>query len=307
MKAVIHIGMPKSGTSTIQAFLGMNAAALSRQGVLYDRFDPRFGSQFELPIIGLSAVGHAIQPEFERNLLGLHTVQDLRDYAKRYATHLSQTLAARQGHEVFVGSSEHLFAWLDSVDQIRALDRFLSERFVQVQYVLYLRAQDELVLSGYSEAIRRVHSHSLAQHVATGGKINLHVPVDRWVQAVGKDRLVVRILSRDVLQNEDLLADFCHHTGIDADDLQRPGRVNTALSAEEVAIRRALNRILPRQARGGDMHPVYRVALQTLLKFRRKRTPLTLTDAQRAEILKKNAAQNELLRQEFFPGRPSLF
>ena len=103
MKAVIHIGMPKSGTSTIQAFLGMNAAALSRQGVLYDRFDPRFGSQFELPIIGLSAVGHAIQPEFERNLLGLHTVQDLRDYAKRYATHLSQTLAARQGHEVFRG------------------------------------------------------------------------------------------------------------------------------------------------------------------------------------------------------------
>ena len=109
-------------------------------------------------------------------------------------------------------------------------------------------------------------------------------------------------------KNEDLLADFCHHTGIDADGLQRPGRVNTALSAEEVAIRRALNRILPRQARGGDMHPVYRVALQTLLKFRRKtHTPDPDRRPARKRFSKKNAAQNELLRQEFFPGRPSLF
>ena len=42
MKAVIHIGMPKSGTSTIQAFLDMNRDALSQRGVLYDRFAPAF-------------------------------------------------------------------------------------------------------------------------------------------------------------------------------------------------------------------------------------------------------------------------
>lgn len=307
MKAVIHIGMPKSGTSTIQAFLGMNGRALSQQGVLYDRFEPRFGSQFEFPIIGLSATGHMIHPIFERNLLGLHAVEDLRAYAQRYAAYLSARLAEQRGQELFVGSSEHLFAWLNSVDQIQALDRFLGERFSQVQYLLYLRPQEELVLSGYSEAIRRVHSHSLAQHLAASGRINLHTPVDRWVRAVGQDRLIVRLLLPDALHAGNLLTDFCHCVGIDANALPRPERINAALSVEEVAIRRVLNRVLPRQGRSGDMHPVYNVTLKALLSIWRKRSELTLTAAQQAEIRQLNAPQNERVREMFFPRRPTLF
>lgn len=307
MKAVIHIGMPKSGTSTIQAFLDMNRDAISQQGVLYDRFDPRFGSQFELAIIGLSAVGRQIPPQFERKLLNLHTVDDLRDYTKRYTAHLSKQLSAQSGHHSFVGSSEHLYAWLNSVEQIQALDKFLLQRFSQVQYILYLRAQEELVLSGYSEAIRRVHSHSLAQHLAASGRINHYIPVERWVRAVGRERLVLCVLSPDMLKEGDLLSDFCHHAGIDANGLPRPGRVNTAMSMEEIQIRRVLNRFLPRQGRDGDMHPFYRAALKTLLATRRNRTPLTLTKEQRAEIRHMNFPQNEALRQRFLPHLQTLF
>ncbi|MCL1627583.1 hypothetical protein M3N55_02460 [Roseibaca sp. V10] len=307
MKAVIHIGMPKSGTSTIQAFLDMNRDALSQRGVLYDRFDPRFGSQFELAIIGLSAVGRQIPPQFERKLLNLHTIDDVHNYTERYAAHLSKQLSAQNGHHCFVGSSEHLYAWLNSVEQIEALDKFLSQRFSQVQYILYLRAQEELVLSSYSEAIRRVHSHSLAQHLAASGRINHYIPVERWVGAVGRERLVLRVLSPDMLKDGDLLTDFCHHTGIGASDLLRPGRVNTAMSMEEVQIRRVLNRVLPRQGRDGDMHPLYRVALKALLATRRNRTPLALTKEQRAEIRQMNSPQNEALRQRFLPHLQTLF
>jgi len=124
---------------------------------------------------------------------------------------------------------------------------------------------------------------------------------------VGRERLVLRVLSPDMLKNGDLLCDFCHHVGIEANGLPRPGRVNTAMSVEEIQIRRVLNRVLPRQGRDGDMHPLYRIALKALLATRRNRTPLALTTEQRAEIRRMNSSQNEALRHRFLPHLQTLF
>lgn len=307
MKALIHIGMPKSGTSSIQAFLQQNRERISDQGLLYRRFEAGLGSQFEFAVIALSACGAEIQPQFERKILGLNTLAAQQDYSVRYAAFLDATLAEEAAHSCFVGSSEHIYAWLNSVEQIAALDQFLCARFSDVRYLLYLRNQQDHVLSSYSEAIRRGHSHSLDQHLERQGLVNHALRVDRWIKGVGRERLSLRIYAPDRLRNGDLLSDFCHQAGIVDTGLQRPGRENAALSAEEIRVRRVLNRLLPLQGADGRPHRIYLWALSMLKPLMRHRTKLGLSAAQRAKVEALNAKGNERLRRRFFPKRPGLF
>lgn len=306
MNALIHIGIPKSGTSSIQAFLGLNRAALAEQGVLYAPFNPAFGSQYELPVTALEACGDGIGPDLERSRLGFHSRADQKAYVRAYADWLRQTLAtAPQLH--FVASSEHIHAWLTTPERITALDRFLGAHFAQVSYLLYLRPQEELLTSGYSEAIRRGASHDFATHLARRARMNLWHGLKPWLTVVGRDRLQVRLMVPDALEGSDLLTDFCAATGICTDRLISAPRVNSALSPGEIALRRRLNRVLPGQTRSGGMHPLYSAVLRLLAPVVRNGGRLQLSPAQVAEVRARNAASNEKIRKHFFRNRPRLF
>lgn len=307
MDAIIHIGMPKAGSSTIQQFLQVNRAALLRQGFLYDRFNPRMGSQFELPLVGLTATNAVIPPKFERNLLALHDLGAQQAHVQRYTHYLDARLAQDCGSTRFIGSSEHIFPWLNTPGRIEALDRFLCARFNHVRYLVYLRNPEEFVLSGYSEAIRRGQTHSLAAHLRKASKVNHAVQIDRWVKVVGRDRFTLRPLSPGVLHAADLLTDFACLVGVDMDGLQRPDPVNVGLSVQELTLRRYLNRVLPVQDRHGALPGLYQAALTAGLAVWRSRTRPRLNAAQRAQIRALNAHDMEILRRRFFPGRQDLF
>lgn len=307
MDAIIHIGMPKAGSSTIQQFLQVNRAALSCQGFLYDRFDPGMGSQFEFPLVALTATNACIPPNFERNLLGLHDLGAQHVYVQRYIQHLDRHLAQAEGHQWFIGSSEHIYPWLNTPGRIAALDEFLRARFGHVRYLVYLRNPEEFILSGYSEAVRRGATHTLAAHLHKAARVNHAVQVDRWVKAVGRDRFTLRPLSADVLHDADLLTDFAHIVGIDMTPLQRPDPLNLGLSVQELTLRRLLNRVLPVQGRDGALPLPYQLALSVVLAVWRRRTRLGLNAAQRAHIQALNAQDTEMVRRRFFPGRDKLF
>jgi hypothetical protein len=307
MDAVIHIGMPKAGSSTLQEFLQSNVDGLSRQGFVYTRFDPRMGSQFEFPLVGLTATQTLIPPAFERNLLNLHDLAAQAAYVDRYTRHLQAQLAQAAAHKCFIGSSEHAYPWLNTQAKIAALDQFLCARFRHVRYILYLRHPEEFILSGYSEAIRRGERLSLAAHLRRAVRVNHAVQVDRWVKAVGRDRFALRPLSRDVLHGGDLLTDFCRLAGIDTTGLTRAAPVNIGLSVQELRLRRVLNMVLPVQGKDGLMHPAYRMAIRVFRPFLRRSTRPSLTEAQRRQVHALNAEDTEKLRRRFFPGRAELF
>lgn len=307
MKALIHIGIPKSGTSSLQAFLGLNRAALQVQGVLHAPFNPAFGSQFEFPVTALEACGALIRPELERRRLGLGTRAAQANYVAHYTDFLDGLLMDAGAARCFIGSSEHCHAWLKQPEQVAALDQFLSARFSEVRYLVYLRPQDELVTSSYSEAIRRGATHEFPVHLARHARHNHWAGLKPWRAVVGS-RLAVRLTSRDALQGGDLLADFCALAGIDSAGLLRPPRVNAALGAGELALRRRLNRLLPVLGRDGHLHPMYQFALCGLGGIARRDTAaLVLTAQQRAQVLDQNHASNEKLRRRYFPERPALF
>lgn len=306
MNALIHIGIPKSGTSSIQAFLAMNRASLATQGILYAPFNPAFGSQFELPVTALEASDSLIEPEHERRLLHITNRADQKAYIAQYVQFLDSLLAVTPLPR-FIASSEHIHAWITTPERIAALDRFLRERFAQVTYLLYLRPQEELVTSSYSEAIRRGARHDFASHLAHHGWIDHWRALEPWLAVVGPGRLKLRLMVRDALAGEDLLEDFCAAAGIAAAGLKRPQPVNTALGRREAALRRRLNALLPVQSRSGALHPIYGGVLRLCRPLCRGGDRLALTAAQMAEVRMRNAKGNEMIRARFFSNRPQLF
>ena len=247
-----------------------------------------------------------IAPELERRRLGFRAQADQRAYVAAYADHLRATLAASDLSR-FIGSSEHIHAWLTAPAQIAALDAFLTAHFKEVVYLLYLRPQEDLVISTYSEAIRRGARHDFATHLARHGRIDHWRRLKPWLEVIGRARLQVRLMVPDALENGDLLDDFCAAAGIDPAGLARSARMNTGLSAGEIALRRLLNAILPVQTRSGDPHPIYTRLLRRLAPLCARSGRLTLSDEQIEDLRARNSEANEKLRRRLFYHRSALF
>ncbi len=308
MKALIHFGLPKVGSSSIQEFLKINRQTLLARGIRYAPFNPDFGSQYELAATGVVGAGRSIMDQPARLVLGLRTPADDLAYVERYRAFLDSALPT-WSEDLFVASSEHIQPWVHTAEMIGALDRFLSDRFSEVRYVLYLRRQSDIMLSAYSERIKRGETLSFDTHLAGRlSALNYNRMVLKWEGLVGADRLDVRLLSSDALVGGDLIRDFCAAIGTERDGLIEPGRMNTALSAGEVAIRRRLNRWLPVLGKDGQPNALYFRALAKWMRLRpRPPTPLTLTEPQRKLIEEYYTQSNERLRARRFPGRKTLF
>jgi hypothetical protein len=308
MKAIIHIGLPKAGSSSIQEFLSINRDALIERGIRHAPYDPSKGSQFELPVTALDLVDKPVPESPPRAILGLHTTADRVRYAQAYTAWLDDGLA-RWNEPLFVASSEHLQPWLNGAATIGALDSFLSARFTSVRYVLYLRRQADLIVSAYSERVRRGETMAFEAHMERRFKaLNLFAIVQRWEKVVSADRLDVRLLAPGTPAGDDLIADFCTVLGTSPDGLTQPRRMNSALSAEQIALRLRLSRWLRVRRPDGRYNPWYFGALRLLGRgLPKPGTRLTLTEDQRQRVEAHFAASNEALRQHRFPDRPTLF
>ncbi|MFN4098215.1 MAG: hypothetical protein ACK4GT_00425 [Pararhodobacter sp.] len=308
MKALIHIGLPKAGSSSIQQFLKINREALLDRGIRYERLKPRFGSQFELAATGVVEAGGTVTYEAARLVLGFRQDGDDRAFVQEFRAMLDRQ---RPGwtEPLYVGSSEHIQPWLHQPARIRALDGFLGGYFAGIRYLLYLRPQAELLLSSYAERVRRGSTMSFEQHLGERWEmLNFDAVVSLWEGVLGAERLDVRLLRPDALAGGDLIADFCAAMGTNPGGLVTPPRMNAAPGAGELAFRRRLNSLLRVRRADGNRNPWYQRALRLRSALqRRPDPPLILSPDLRAQVEAQFAASNESLRARRFPERPSLF
>ncbi|KPQ07505.1 MAG: hypothetical protein HLUCCA12_06715 [Rhodobacteraceae bacterium HLUCCA12] len=308
MRALIHIGMPKTGSSTIQSFLKINSIALRKQGIRHDPVNRRFGSQYEIAATGLVRAGGLMRDDVALRVLGLRDAAAQRAYVDAWEARLRDGLRT-WSEGLFIGSSEHIHAWLTRPEQISALDDTLQQYFEEVRYLVYLRPQVEMVVSTYSERIRRGDTLDFDAHFNSPLRaLNYWKSMRLWAGVVGEDRITPRLLTPDALHGGDLLDDFCAVAGIERTGLKTPARMNTSLSAEAIALRRWLNRFLNVRNRAGKRAKPYKMALRLLeTRLPKPGTRLQLSDDQRRKILADHAESNEKLRKRYFPDRDMLF
>ena len=310
MRAIVHIGMPKTGTTAIQTWLAANADGLLRQGALYDRVAlpgvRQYVAHVELQLAQLTALGEVTRSRQSRATYGIATLDDQRAVVDRFAEGLAAARDRAEGADRMLLSSEQIGATTDSPAAARALHDWLGGFFDRIDYVMYIRRQEDWLASNYPQTLRRGATHGFGAYVAGRRKINYMRVARHFLAAAGDDAVTIRLCEPDDLAGGDVVTDFAGVCAIDPTPLGRPPRSNAALSAAACEVLRRLNAILGPRGSAPDGKLLSR-AKSALNGLDDRSPPLVLPEAERAAVRKVNARSNARLCSRFFPDRAELF
>lgn len=221
MTVYLHIGLHKTGTSSLQAWLKKNKPALQRLGYLYPR-------------TGWTSGGHH---NLAYELLGRKRFSE----APGRLAELEAEIASSPN--AILSSEEFEFLELSDVRRLKAA---LGER--EARIVVYLRRQDALVASSYAQQVKMgARMKPFSDYL----RASLYNPrfdfaqlLGRWAGVFGPDSLNVGVVSAETAGPR-LFDDFLGRVRLpEAADLPRPPkRLNESPSAVEIEIiRRATDR-----------------------------------------------------------------
>ena len=313
MKATIHIGMVKTGSTSIQEWLRSNRSALQTEGLrVYDSNDLMQGQL--RPRALLHAIFYVAVHELgadERTAFYGRMPRRPEGWRRIYKNYEFLTdeinkLSGGSGH--FIHSNEILFMCNET--QIIALDKYLSRFFNEINYAVYIRNTVDWFVSEYSQRLQDPNLNFTMEYseymkrcmtnlVPHGSSTSIKYLFD-WDKVLGH-RLSVRLLESDCLVRGDLIEDFASLIGVPT--FEKPDRMNESFAAEYIEYVRFLNSEfrdnLPREIRAK--------ALDILKDASTRKPKLAASDAEAKSIQDIHCEQEERIRQRFFPDRSSLF
>lgn len=211
----VHIGLKKSGSSSIQSFLAANADALAGLGV-------------DFPVVGRGPF--SAHHNFAWQMMGRRKFiarrGGLEDLARAWR---------RRRAPVRLLSSE-MFEGCDAA-QVARLREALAGLGEPVRILLYIRGLASLISSSYAQKIKNgKNAHDFdtffAERMAQP-RIDFFRTAQNWASVFGWDAMRVRLLAPEGLVNGDLIDDLL--TALDLDPiapkvrtLARPGVINPA-------------------------------------------------------------------------------
>lgn len=213
MRILIHAGIHRTGSTSLQGFLAANRAGLAAQGIAYPGEGPNHQDFAWAVLRG--------------------------DAGARQARALAEGAEAA-GARLCVLSAED-FAQHRDLGWVRAL----AERW-ETSAALYLRRQDDWLNSWYNQHVKwpfdkvksRLSPFAFLDRIEDFFWIDYDALLDRWAQALGAERLRPAVVEPG--QVTDVTADFCALAGIDAEPLAPAPRVNDSLPPHVLEIARHL-------------------------------------------------------------------
>jgi|KBSMisStandDraft_5_1062788.scaffolds.fasta_scaffold102019_3 hypothetical protein len=237
MELFLHIGTEKTGTTSIQHFMAHNRSLLQEQGVLYPR------SPGKLNHIGITALAQECDHGELWAKLGIGTLEGRDQYASELEGSLEAELAAYPFTKVVL-SNEHCSSRLMSDAEVDTLRKFLERFFSCIRVIIYLRRQDDFVVSTYSTGIKsgRTDPFELPKKRRSIRRYDYWELLSRWSRAFGKENILCRKFERTSFASGDLIADFLTAIGCDPGPTwQNPGSVNSSLDARCLEFLRLMN------------------------------------------------------------------
>ncbi len=243
MRVLLHIGTEKTGTTSLQSFLGSQRDELGRAGWL---FPESLGARSHSALVLASAARGRCEdllPEFGLEP-GFDRAAFRRDIRDRLAAEIDEVRP-----ECLLVSSEHCSSRLLTPPEIGAALEFLSEWGREVEVVVYLRRQDLFLLSGYSTAVRvgETEPLSMPDEGLREFRFNYLGMLKRWRKETGS-RPLVRVFEAAQLSGGDAVVDFAETVGLPLDvrRMEVP-RENEILSWKAIELLRRMNVYLPKR------------------------------------------------------------
>lgn len=295
MRVYLHIGVEKTGTSSIQQFLRINRDALKEAGLLFPRAP---GAENHM------ALAAAAQNEDKRDdlrmIYGLDSPAKIHDFRKRLVEELVAEAEQARCHTVVL-SGEHCSSRLTTPAEVELLWRMLQPLTRDARVIVYLRRQDEFLCSTYSTDVKsgftgpmKLPSAELREQ-----RYNYYPLLQRWSSVVGKANLICRIYDRAALKGGDAVADFLQLVGLDyKGNYRRPERVNESLDTNVLEFLRLFNQSVPRFK--NDKPNLLRGNVVKLLQAASNGPAPALPDSQLAEFMHHFRESNTRVALEYF-------
>lgn len=276
MKASVHLGFNKTGTTALQSWLMRNCEELARAGVHYSRFEPKPwgtpGPQFQFAMCLLARTRDQMPPENIMRKYGLHGPRDLDAFCVDFDSQL-RTIAESSDCDRMVVSSEELGGLTRKTSRIEVLVNWLADIFEDVVWVIYLRRPENWLVSRYAQHVKMGFTESsLAEYVRRHRQCGYRRVLEAWRDCVPRSNLRARLYDETWVSSPGLLADFKAAMDLPSVGTDDAGREN-----------------------------------QSAQDFEGWRSVDMLTLEQRELIRAANADDENWVRREFFPDRAALF
>ncbi|NYJ00750.1 hypothetical protein HNR19_001448 [Nocardioides thalensis] len=232
---VLHVGMNKAGSTSIQHFLRGNETALAAGGWLYPRTPGK---------VRHVRVGFYVKSDAELARTGAWVTGDYPDpdvFRARFPRRLAAELH-ESGQPRAILSEEYLW----HAGRLPAVRELVAPFARSTRVVVYLRRQDDHLISAYQQSVRggdtqRIDSFAAAR--ARSAHYDYGSRLTAWQRDVAPDALVVRRFGPAHFAGGSLYQDFLDAAEIDvpATSLEIPPRRNESLDAEAVEFLRVYN------------------------------------------------------------------
>ena len=212
MEVYVHVGPPKTGTSSIQAWLSKNRGVLQKFRIYYP----------EHPVDenGVSS----------GNLASLFDNYDSNKLTfSKEKFQLLKSICKSNNSKILLLSSEFFF---QEINQIIAA-------IPEVKFIYYLRFELETLDSSYNQKVKRHNETDKFEAPQKGLSSNLR---KLW-QLLAKypDQFIIRYFAPELFFGNDLIKDFLHCLKITNLNVESLGRVNSSYSPNAVEFKRKFN------------------------------------------------------------------
>jgi hypothetical protein len=315
----LHIGAEKTGSTSLQAWLAENEAALSQHGVSLSRalLSERGAGVLNNVKLAAIAFSDARMQDDMRASLGIVDAASLHKAREQtFREFLDEVSARPEGAHTLILSNEHCHSRLFSEVDVANLKAFLDPFCESYTVIAYLRPQFELAVSQYGMIVANgMHDIEMFPPMPPppGYKHRIYTQqayfdyaamLSRWATVFGEGHIQPRLFQRNALRDGDVVADFLSLLAIETPIGPRRS-LNTNLSAKGLAFLAAFHSQF-----GGSEGQGARLIRERMRNAAQAAFPGAGPKPGRAEaeaFMARFAAGNESLRARWFPDRTRLF
>lgn len=205
-KIYLHLGLPKTGTSSLQHYLLQNEKALKEQGILFAKtargnFDHHHQIRFSLAGKLFHILKYCLNNK-NRNLPIWTTAINLNDLRNQFQKEINEY----HGKNIII-SSEWLALFLN-VKKIKSLKKIFYPH--QVIPVIYIRKQEEFIQSLYAQLVKDTTFRIPFKFNLWWLKVlpfcNYYKIYQKWQKAFESKNIKIRRYNQ--LKNNDIIEDF---------------------------------------------------------------------------------------------------
>ncbi|MEO8927082.1 MAG: hypothetical protein ABI306_07945 [Caulobacteraceae bacterium] len=295
-ECILHIGVEKTGSTSVQATLSKNRQKLRAHGVLYPEALGEKNHVKAYAFASESGVDELKSP------WGLDNPAAIARFRNQLTAQLTQEVRAARP-KVFCVSNEHCSSRLLARSEIERLADLLGGLADTVKVVVYLRRQGDALRSAYSTYIKTggTDHFDLPGPEEIKRKYDYEAILGRWAAVFGEGAMDVRLFDRETLKDGDVVADFVAGLGINPREFILEKEMNKSLGSLGLEFLRIFNARVPYTA-DNAFNPL-RGNIQELVEQFTSGDPYEGDGAAMSAFDETMAAGNERVRARYFPNR----